>query len=123
MKNTIVIDGIIYVRADKQDVVPQSVMENIEDMCIEYAGILYEDHVMVLNATKFVDSKELSSIEYTNKTIKPWKEECLDNENWLIGILENNPESMDDFKETFKTEYQQEVFKAFLLKLRAMGWL
>lgn len=123
MKNTIVIDGIIYVRADKQDVVPQSVMENVEDLCIEYAGILYEDDVMVLNATKFVDSKELSSIEYTNKTIKPWKNEYLDNENWLIGILENNPESIEDFKETFKTEYQQDVFKAFLLKLRAMNWL
>lgn len=122
-KDKIVIDGIVYVRADKQDIVPQSVIENVEDLCIEYNGIIYEDDVMILEAEIIEDNKIISSIQFTDKTIKPRKEESFDNENWFIGILENNPESIQDFKEIFKTEYQQEVFKAFLLKLRAMGWL
>lgn len=122
-KNTIVIDGIVYVRADKQDIVPQSVMENVEDLCIEYKGIVYEDDVIVLEAERIEDNEIISSIQFTDKSIKPRKQESFDNENWFIGILENNPESIQDFKEIFKTEYQQEVFKAFLLKLKAMGWL
>lgn len=123
MKNTIIIDGVVYVRADNQNIVPQSVIENVEDMCIQYNGIVYEDDIMVLQAERIEDNETICSVEFTDKTVKPWKEEYLDNENWLIGIVENNPESMDDFKKTFKTEYQQEVFKAFLLKLKAMGWL
>ena len=122
-KNTIVIDGIFYVRADKQDIVPQSVVENVEDLCIEYKGIVYEDDVIVLEAERIEDNEIISSIQFTDKSIKPRKQESFDNENWFIGILENNPESIQDFKEIFKTEYQQEVFKAFLLKLKAMGWL
>ena len=123
MKNTIVIDGVVYVRADKQDIVPQSVIENVEDKCIQYNGIYYEDDVISLKTERTEDNETIYSIEYTDKTVKPWKEEYFDNPNWFIGILENSPESNKDFKETFKKEHQQEVFKAFLLKLKSMAWL
>ena len=124
MKDKIIIDGITYVRADKQEgVVPLSVIEKIEDICIQYNGMMYEDDVMVLDASRIESNDMISSITYTDKTNKPWKEDYIDNENWLMNILDNQAESIKVLKQTFKTEYQQEVFKAFLLKLRAMGWL
>lgn len=124
MKDKIIIDGVVYVRADKQqEIGPQSIIENVEDICFEYNGIMYEDDVMILDASRIANNDTVSSITYTDKTNKPWKEEYFDNENWFLGILDNDKEAMIDFKETFKTEYQQEVFKAFFLKLRAMGWL
>lgn len=124
MKDKIIIDGIVYVRADKQETAAsQSAIENVEDMCFEYNGIMYEDDVMILDASRIASNDTVSSIAYTDKTNKPWKEEYFDNENWFLGILDNDKEAMIDFKETFKTEYQRQVFKAFLLKLRAMGWL
>lgn len=124
MKDKIIIDGIVYVRADKQETAAtQSAIENVENMCFEYNGIMYEDAIMILDASRIANNDTVSSITYTDKTKKPWEEEYLDNENWFVGILENNPESIPSFKQTFKTGYQQEVFKAFLLKLRAMGWL
>lgn len=124
MKDKIVIDGITYVRADKQQkITPQSVIENVEDTCFEYNGILYEDDAMILDASRIEGNDTISSIAYTDKTKKPWKEEYFDNENWVLGILDNDKEAIIDFKQTFKTEYQRQVFKAFLLKLRAMGWL
>ena len=124
MKDKIVIDGIVYVRADKQETIaPKSAIENVEDMCFEYNGTMYEDDVMILDASRIASNDTISSIAYTDKTKKPWREEHFDNEYWFLGILDNDKEAMIDFKETFKTEYQQEVFKAFLLKLRAMGWL
>ena len=125
MENRIQIGGVWYIREDliPQSTMSQCVIENVEDLCMQYNGMMYEDDVMILDASRIASNDTVSSIAYTDKTNKPWKEEYFDNENWFLGILENDSEAMEDFEETFKTEYQRQVFKAFLLKLRAMGWL
>jgi hypothetical protein len=61
-------------------------------------------------------------INFTDKREKPWKEEYWDNNAWLIGVLENNPESMEHLEESVCLQGQAE-FKTFLKELRKEGWL
>jgi hypothetical protein len=37
--------------------------------------------------------------------------------------LENNPESIPDFEDAFETHEKRLLFKAYLLKLKNMGYL
>ena len=61
MKDKIIIDGITYVRADKQETAAsQSAIENVENMCFEYNGIMYEDDVMILAASIIASNDTVS---------------------------------------------------------------
>jgi hypothetical protein len=53
---------------------------------------------------------------------KDWIEDDVDNPNFMFGVLEGNPESIDDALDMFDTIGLEE-FKAFLRYLIKVGWL
>ena len=64
-------------------------------------------------------------LKITDKRIKGkenWVEEDVDNPIWIWGVLENNPESMEDANKMFDDEGLG-YFKAFARYLIEKGWL
>lgn len=124
MKDRIEINGVWYIREDKaiSDNIPQDIIDNIDSEFWQYKGAFYEDELMCID-TMISEDNNIISAKYINKTVQPWETEELDNENWFVGILENNPESIDGFNESFKTQEERFVFKAYLLKLRSLGYI
>ena len=64
-------------------------------------------------------------LKITDKRIKSredWVETDVDNPKWILDVLENNPESIEDANEMFGDEGLK-YFKAFALYLIDKGWL
>lgn len=61
-------------------------------------------------------------IEFTDKREKPWKEDYWDNDAWMKGVLINDPESLENLRESVCPQGEAE-FKAFLKVLKEDGWL
>ena len=71
-----------------------------------FNGRVYESDLYCFEATQLLKDDDTTyddscDIKVTDKRVKPWKEEHLDNPIWYIGVLENNPESMDEAHEIF----------------------
>jgi hypothetical protein len=63
-------------------------------------------------------------LEFTDKRVKPWKEELWDNMNWIRGVLQDNPESIKHlYTENNMTESDVSKLRSFLLFLSMRGWL
>lgn len=114
MENRIQINGVWYVKEEEKQ--PDIDKKNI----IYFKGAVLENEDYAWKATKiqkddgsFYDGLD---IEFIDKRKKPWKEEHWDNDNWFKGILDNNPDSMKEAKESMDDEGIK-VFKAFLNKL------
>jgi len=121
MEDRILINGVWYVRETE----PKTETKEIE--IVDFIGTLYETDDFVWKASRIYqdDGETLYDgfdIEFTDKNIKPWKEEHWDNMNWFKGVLEDNPESMKDAIESMGYQGIKD-FKLFLNKLKDKGWL
>jgi len=127
MENRIKIDDVWYVREDAID----DPMDHLEDEEIEmdgttFDGRVFETDLYCFEATRILKDDgtpyEGCDIKLTDKRVKPWKEEHLDNPIWYIGVLENNPESMDEAHELLCKQGIKE-FRAFVRNLISVDWL
>ncbi len=115
-KERIQINGVWYVQEEQP----------IQLDIAEFIGLVYENDKYCFEATQLVKNKDEYypgvDVEFIDKRTKPWKEEYWDNESWLIGVYENNPESMPEARESM-CEEGIKVFQAFIKVLIDKGWI
>jgi hypothetical protein len=114
-KDKIQIDGVWYIREDQS--------EKKLDVT-NFIGCVYENDECVWEATKIYQDDDKTfypdvSIKFTDKRVKPWKEEYWDNEAWILGILEDK--SIDEVKESMSDKGIKE-FKQFVKMLIEKDW-
>ena len=123
MENKIQINGVWYVREDSFTKKEEEAIElnptyfkgcavEIKDYCWEATKIEREDGTYYGGV----------DIQFTDKTVKPWKDEHWDNEKWMVGVYKNDPESLVIAKETMSDEGIKH-FQAFVGFLIEKGWL
>ena len=122
MQDRIEINGVWYIREDLAN-------NQEEDFELSFAlHALYEDDKYCWEATRLYKDDTKSSfyddidIKFTDKRVKPWKEDHWDNNFWMKGVLDNDPESMRDAKESM-CDNGIKTFKLFLNKLKEEGWI
>jgi hypothetical protein len=120
MKDRIQIDGVWYVRETEPqpeflDVkIHTSLSTHYENEDYSWEAIrTYKDD----NET-FYDGFD---IKFTNKNIKPWKDDYWDNMKWIKGVYENNPDSIKEALEEMN-ENGIKHFRSFLNELKKTGW-
>ena len=114
-QNRIQINGVWYVREDQAQ-------EPIKLDPIEFNGIVVENEDFCFEATKHTNGDyDDIDIEFTDKRIKPWKVDHWDNDDWMRGILQNNPESLNDMVDIGSEGIR--YFQAFLQHLKNKKWL
>lgn len=124
MENRIEINGVWYVREDQ---VTNTPVETIELDAVTFNGRVYESDLYAFEATQCIGSDgdpyyNDCSIEVTDKRVKPWKVEYIDNQSWFFGVLENNPESMPEAEKMFCKRGLAE-FRFVVQDLINVGWL
>ena len=115
------INGVWYVK--------EAIKEHIELDPTHYEGYVIENSDFCFEATRiFKDDGTLyddnCSIECTDKRSsdrKDWETEHWDNNEWLRGVLKNNPKSMTELG--FMGNENVLFFQAFLQYLTDKGWL
>ena len=127
MENRIKIDDVWYVREDAiQDPLDHLEDEEIEMDILSIDGRIFETDLYCFEATRLYNDEgvpyEGCDIKVTDKRVRPWKEEYLDNPKWFIGVLENNPDSMTEAREIFCDRGIVEL-RAFIRDLIDVGWL
>ena len=121
MENRIQINGVLYVREDISQ-------QEEKDIQVYYAKTCtHENDDYCWEATKLMKDDGISyypdiDIKFTDKRIKPWKEEHWDNNTWMVGVMNNDPDSMEDARESMCDEGVK-TFKLFLKKLEEEEWL
>ena len=124
-KERIQINGEWYVKENTIEplIDPKDVTYSIEcvwedtNWCFVASLIVKEDD--------FNDCYDDVYLKITDKRIKSredWVETDVDNPKWILDVLENNPESIEDANEMFGDEGLK-YFKAFALYLIDKGWL
>ena len=118
-KDRIQIDGVWYVREDKIEDEP------INLDVVETQGCLVENEDFCYEATRIANDKggfyDGVDIKVTDKREKPWKEDYWDNNNWMLGILENNPDSLEELEHYTRDNFK--FLQAFLQYLKDKEWL
>jgi len=129
MENRIQINGEWYVREQLTPATEPEIELDITDNVIRFKGMVFESDKYCFEATKLAKTGLFEEAEYYNcdiefidKRTKPWVEDLWDNVTWVNGVLDNNPESLDDLRESVCPQGEAE-FKAFLKILRQEGWL
>lgn len=114
-KNRIFVDGHWYIKEK-----PFNTEIKVDG--VDFVGFCWETDLFSFEATKvFNKNGELYDdfdIKFTDKRVKPFKEEYWDNMNWFKGVLENNPESIPSSLETFGTPEELNEFVQFLKYLK-----
>jgi hypothetical protein len=127
MQDRIEINGIWYVREDKQHI---PVIDKIDDEDVtDVLSCTWERDEFCFEATVILrdNAEELSDfygtpfLKITDKRPsdrKDWIEHEVDNSNWMLGVLENNPDSIKDAKEIFDNNgiLQFKTFISYLIK-------
>ena len=120
MQDRIQINGVWYVRED--------ISEEQKDIEVTYSmSCHYETDDYFWEATRLMKDDEISyypdiDIKFTDKRNKPWKEEYWDNNTWMVGVMNDDPDAMKDARETM-CEQGIKDFKLFLKKLEENFWL
>ncbi len=120
MEDRILINGVWYVRETQLE------EEIILDDLTQTLNIIYENGDYSWEATRIYKDDGESfydgfDIEFTDKRIKPWKEEYWDNMKWFKGVLEDDSHSMKLAEEAMNNEGIKHL-KAFLKYLKEKGW-
>ncbi len=117
-KDRIQIDGVWYIRVDQAQ-------KPIELDPTEFEGIVVEDDKFCFEATRirkdgggFYDD---ISIKFTDKRVKPCKEEYWDSTAWLKGILDNDSDSHSVLPDIGSEGIR--FLQAFLQLLTDKDWL
>ena len=119
MQNRIQIDGVWYIREQQEPEVQIDVTR--------FKGIVAESDKYCFEATKIKDGSvpgkyyDGCDIEFTDKRVKPWKTDLWDNNAWMRGVLDNNPESLAEL-DNLGPQGEAEL-KAFLKVLKEEGWI
>ena len=118
---TINIDGVEYALVPVGKLEPE-VQLNIT----RFKGMVTESDKYCFEATKIQKTEwppEYYSIdiEFTDKRSRPWKIEQWENNTWMNGVLDNNPESLSELDYICSQGIAE--FKAFLKVLKKEGWL
>lgn len=113
------VNGVWYVKEENQS------SFNTEN--IFYSRVcVYETNEWFIKAEFYSDDDQLENvfsgcyIEFENK-ITGLKDDS-ENENWFFGILNNDPESMEEANRIFDAD-GLELFKSFLNHLININWL
>ena len=128
MEDRIQINGVWYKREDPKIETPEYEINDLNvtkhlsysfestDFCFE-AIRLYKDE-----GETFFNSID---IEFTDKRFIPWKTEYWDNPNWFKGILDNDPEALNDEEGTIESLGPNGLgqLQGFLAYLRDKKWL
>ena len=119
MENRIQINGVWYVRED---------ISEQKDIEVKYSmSCHYENDDYVWEATRLMKDDEISyypdiDIKFTDKRNKPWKEEYWDNNTWMVGVINDDPDAMKDARESMCPSGVK-TFQLFLNKLKENFWL
>ena len=122
MEDRIQVNGVWYVR-EQEDTAPEVKIDIIrseartiesDKYCFEAIRLERKD----APGTYFEDI----DIKFTDKREKPWKEDYWDNNAWIRGVLMNDPESLENLRESVCLQGQAE-FKTFLKELKEEGWI
>ena len=128
MEDRIQINGVWYKREEPKIETPKYEINDLNvtkhlsysfestDFCFE-AIRLYKDE-----GETFFDSID---IEFTDKRVKPWKTDFWDNPSWFKGILDNDPEALNDEDGTIKDLGSSGLgqLQGFLAYLKDKKWL
>lgn len=120
MENRIKIGDVWYVR----ELQP---IEKIELDVTSYNGRVYESDLYCFEVHQILNEDGLPydnacDIKVTDKRVKPWKEEHIDNQKWFIGVLMGNPVSMNEAYEMFCPRGIVE-FRSVVQDLIDIDWL
>jgi hypothetical protein len=131
MEDRIQINGVWYKREEESRTEKVLVPLNREDVTV-CKTLTYETKDFCFTAIKLEKSGPFEEgefyddidIEFTDKRVKPWKEEFWDNINWIKGVLQDDPESIKHlYAENNMTESDVSTLRSFLLFLSMRGWL
>lgn len=116
-KDRIQIDGVWYVKEDKP---------KVDFNAVEYKGRVYESDLYCFEVEKYKKDDtsyyDDVSIVFTDKREKPWKKHYVDNNEWLLGVLEDTEGYIDDVKEIMCNQGIAEL-KAVVDDLLLIGWI
>ena len=117
MQNRIQIDGVWYVREQEPEV--QLNITRFKGMVTESDKYCFEANRIQKTEwpPEYYDGVD---IEFTDKRSKPWKTDNWDNNAWMEGILDNNPEPL---KLLDLCPQGIAELKAFLKVLKEEGWI
>ena len=122
MQDRIEINGVWYIREDLAN-------NQVEDFELSFSSsAMYEDDKYCWEATRICKDYSMTSfyddidIKFTDKRVKPWKEDHWDNNFWMKGVMNNDLEAMTDAKESM-CDNGIKTFRVFLNKLKEEGWL
>ena len=124
-KERIQINGEWYVKENTIEplINPEDVTHSIE--CVWENSNWGFVASLIAKEDDFNDCYDDVMVKVTDKRIKGngnWGEDDIDNPKWIWGVLENDPESMEEADEMFDDEGLR-YFKAFALYLVDKGWL
>lgn len=127
MKNTkdrIQIDGVWYVK--ETNTAPVTITE---DDLTKSLSLTYEPFggKYCWEATRIFSGEDsfynLIDIKFVDKrTSQPWKEDDWDNNTWMIGVYENDPDALKEAREMMCEEGLKQ-FQAFIKVLIDKEWL
>jgi hypothetical protein len=122
MQDRIEINGVWYIREDLANT-------QEEDLELSFSlQAMYENDKYYWEATRLykenyqTDFYDDIDIKFSDKREKPWKEEHWDSNQWFKEVMNNDPESLKDARESM-CEDGIKTFKLFLNKLQEEGWL
>ena len=125
MEDRIQINGVWYKREEDSIEEPESTFWDVTN----YVGKVAESKLYVFKAEKMYKNEingELHSgidIEFTDKRdLGKWIEGLWDNDIWMIDVLNDEPEALEELRESVCEQGEKE-FKEFLTILQEEGWL
>lgn len=129
MENRIEINGVWYV---KEDTIQESKTDGIVTFDVEglqYQGVVWEFDNFCFDVTRLVpdgedDKYNTPMIEYTIKKgdRKDWITETIDNDVFMRGVFENNPESIESVEEDLGKD-AVDPLRFVTSELIKLGWL
>lgn len=121
-KDRIQIDGVWYVKEDQVQI------KKIEIDPVWFEGCVVENDEVVFEATRilrddYIPYPDCVNIEFTDKRSsdrKDWKVDNWDNNKWMVGVMQNNPDSMKDLPDIGKDNIL--FLQEFLKQLKDKDW-
>jgi hypothetical protein len=113
-QDRIQINNVWYIREDLQS--------DVELDPINFEGCVVENDDFSFEATRLLKDYDRGiyddsvSIKFTDKRIKPWENEHWDNNDWILGVINNVPDSLKELHNL--TPEGIKFFQAFLKYLK-----
>ena len=120
-KTRIQVDGVWYVREDS--IKPSDLDFNIKDITF-YKGCVYENETSCFDVSKLDNHPDTLSIKYTDKRYsdrEDWTEHDWDNVAWIKGLIEENPESIQEIDDLEESDIK--VLIRILQHLKQIDWI